>query len=64
MIKTDIQKIHQLLKRAKENGPGTNVLINKALALLPCETCGGSGKVTSITGRTDPPWKPCPDCQP
>ena len=29
-----------------------------------CETCGGSGRITSITGRTDPPWKPCPKCQP
>jgi len=46
--------------------------IDQALALLPCETCGGTKRVPSLYGLTQmhgtpkemiESTKPCPDCQ-
>lgn len=77
MKNTDIQKIRQLLKTAQKafwNDEGWTwfqvetskvlPLIDKALALLPCETCGGTGKKL-ISGCWGMVHKeiPCPDCQ-
>lgn len=62
MKNIDIQKIRQLLNRARR--PGINVLIDQALTLLPCETCGDSGRDPTFdqaSGLADA--DPCPDCQ-
>lgn len=74
MKNTDITKIRQLLKKANicKIIPGTVIIeaevYNQILALLPCETCGGTGKITET--RTDTAGfdfidkaTPCPDCQ-
>lgn len=48
MKNTDIKKIRQLLQEASmryfKEQDGVDNLICQVLALLPCKTCGGSGK--------------------
>lgn len=66
MKNTDIAKIRQLLKKAKlpENKMfRTDSLIEEALALLPCEVCGGSGRLAKYNQAGDlVVGDPCPDC--
>ncbi|GAI13783.1 unnamed protein product [marine sediment metagenome] len=81
MKNTTIRKIRQLLVKAKKDvrsltpagicyplygEKSVEETIDKALALLPCETCGGSKtypiRPASADGLT--PEEPCPDCKP
>jgi len=65
MKNTDIAKIRQLLKSivkyytkkdGQSNAPfSVQQKLKQALALLPCETCDGSGKKQEYT-------KVCPEC--
>lgn len=80
MKKTDIQKIRRILKELKRCeeqhiifnlGHKTITLadIDEALALLPCETCGGTSHskalvVDDLSGGIVDTDIPCPDCQP
>ena len=80
MKPTDIAKIRHILKELKyceENhlifNFGNKVIslaeINEALALLPCETCGGTGDskasvIDDLSGGIVDTDIPCPDCQP
>ena len=62
MKNTDIQKIRHYLQQAKEACPGTYIQIDKALALLPCETCGGTKEIMK-KDRYGPFIELCPDCR-
>jgi hypothetical protein len=70
----NIDKIRQLLTQAeKEAQKGLMEYDNAILgtlsqikALLPCERCGGTGKIIGPPIITDPKeydWEPCSDCQ-
>jgi hypothetical protein len=67
-------QIRQLLKEAMEYVyPNTDVgiRIREALALLPCETCNGTGQIGTGVGedgrdfdmRSPEILEPCPDCK-
>lgn len=74
MKNADITKIRQLLKDnlkyyTNKDGQSTAPFsvyqrLKEALALLPCETCGGAGQIA--IPREDTPgvdWESCSDCQ-
>lgn len=81
MKDTDIAKIRQLICRVKERlcelessqsiflgtdyDSESGILLDEALALLPCKACNGTqqvGKEQFIHGRSIG-WEECPDCQ-
>lgn len=73
MKTNDITKIRHLLKKASmryfKDEEGVDFLICQALALLPCETCGGTGDskasvIDDLSGGIVDTDIPCPDCQP
>ena len=55
-------------KRSKEDGHYKDCQLKQALALLPCETCGGTGKVPTPQsvgfGHENEIMDTCPNCQP
>lgn len=73
MKNTDIQKIRQLLREIKIVASQTQgdifyyIKAEQALALLPCETCGGTKLVPTAQsagfGKQNAIMQECPDCQ-
>lgn len=77
MKTTDIAKIRQFISEIKEafelyewgHYPvKADILLEKILALLPCETCGGTGNtkasvIDDLSGGIVDTDIPCPDCQ-